>query len=240
MPPPWWAITRRPRMPVHLTGVDEPGEGGRRLVRPAERPPDPEVGLALGRVVGPCGVAGRVQPDHPVERLDPREDRVEAGIVQWHAADVGEELDAERAQLADRMVNLAQRRLDVTQRQGRREAREPVGEAPHQAGHLLVGAARHLGGGLRRVHLLERRDGEYEDLRVVAVPVHHPEAGVEVADDRVEAGRRPPGSSAAGPASSSRRGGAPGAADSRAAGCGRRRRFSASAHSGHRAAPGWV
>ena len=33
----------------------------------------------FGRVVGPRGVAGRVQPDHPVELLDPREDRVKRG-----------------------------------------------------------------------------------------------------------------------------------------------------------------
>ena len=85
------------------------------------------------------------------------------------------------------MVDLHQGRLDVTQRQGGRESHEPLGEAPHQAGHLIVGAPRQLGGGLRGVHLLQRRDGQHENLRVIAVPVHESETRVEVADGRVKA-----------------------------------------------------
>ena len=56
------------RVAVEVAGVDEPRHAHRRLVRPAERPPDAVPRPVLLGIVAP-GVAARgVHPDRPVER----------------------------------------------------------------------------------------------------------------------------------------------------------------------------
>ena len=56
-----------------------------------------------------------------------REDRLEFGLIQRAALDVGVELDAFCAQILDAAVNFLDHRIHVVHRQRRREAGEALG-----------------------------------------------------------------------------------------------------------------
>ena len=89
-----------------------------------------------------------MQPDRPVELGHGREDRLEAGIVERLARDVGEDLDAAGTELADRAPRFLHGALDVGQRDRGDEAGKRLGVLRAQFRHGVVADARELEPGL--------------------------------------------------------------------------------------------
>src|SRR2546427_1506371 len=120
------------RQPVEPAGEHEPRHEAAGLVGPAEHPPDLVLGLRLGRVIGEPRCAPLMHPDlQAVLVSHTPDDREELRLVEWPAVDVGEDLDAPGAELADGAVHLLERGGDVIHRQRGDEGRELFGVVPH-------------------------------------------------------------------------------------------------------------
>ena len=105
-----------------------------------------------------------MHPDRQVVRGHAGEDRPELGRAQRLAGDVGEDLDAARAEAFHRAVDLGERGLDVVHRQRRDERREAVGVPAAKLGQRVVGEPRELRRLVGGRDQLERRIGEREHL----------------------------------------------------------------------------
>ena len=176
----------------HLEGresVEEPFEhdvrhGGARLVRPAEGPPDLVVALLFLLVVGKVGAARRVHPDGQIELGHQREQRQRIRRSERRAQDIGEDLHADRAELAHRAFGLVEQPLRIVHRQRSDESREAARVLRDQLGHAVVGEPRQLGGKRRRPEDFDRRRAQADHLRIVAEQVHDAKARVEIDDRR--------------------------------------------------------
>src|SRR6266436_6254335 len=173
------------RQPVEHAREHEPRHEGAGLVRPAEQPPDLVPGLRLGRVIGELRGARRMHPDRqavPVRHA--LEDREELRLVERPAVDVGEDLDALRAELADGAVHLLERGRHVVHRQRGDEGRELPGVLSHDLSHAVVRQPRQLGGLLGVSQELDGRHRQGQDLLVLGEALHHAHALVEVPQHR--------------------------------------------------------
>ena len=80
-----------------------------------------------------CSRIGQVVLGHP------REDRQEFRRIERLAGDVGEDLDAEKAERVDRPFGFGNRRVDVGHRQARACTDEAIGMSGDERRHLVVG-----------------------------------------------------------------------------------------------------
>src|SRR5215207_5933680 len=96
---------------------DDAGHERRCLVRPAERPPDLVLRGGLADVVGEALVAVGVRPHHPVALGHLRPEGPQVRRVPRHARDARVDLDAQRAEVVDRTIDLVERRVQVVERQ---------------------------------------------------------------------------------------------------------------------------
>ena len=83
--------------------------------------------------------AGRMQPDGLVELVHGGEERLELGPVQRLAADVGEDLRADRAELFDGALDFAGAGVGRSQRCVGDEGREVLGVLGDELGQAVVG-----------------------------------------------------------------------------------------------------
>ena len=112
------------------------------------------------------------------------EQRQELVIGRRPPVEVREHLDAARPELVEGPARLVQRRLPIVVRQRRDEAGKPIRVVRHELGHAVVGAARQVRGlGPLRVDLDGRR-GDGQNLLIALVPVHDPEAHVQIDQHR--------------------------------------------------------
>jgi hypothetical protein len=123
-----------------------------------------------------------VHPDRPVELRHAREHRLEARVVGRAAVHVRVDLNAERAQLADRPVDLGQRGIDVVDRHAGHEAEEGVGPIAHQLGQRVVGQPGQLDGLGGPTERFDRWCRETDDLRVVLERLDHAQALINVVE----------------------------------------------------------
>ncbi len=156
----------------------------RGLVRPAERPPDLVPRAVLRLVVGERAVAARMDADRAVQLCGLREDRLELRLVPGTAADVGVDLDADRAELADRALQLGDARVDVVQRQLRDPAGERVRMPLDELRLTLVRNLCQLDRRRRVAHVLERWRRQARDLTVVVAELLELAALEVEVDDR--------------------------------------------------------
>ena len=110
--------------------------------------------------------------------------RLELGPVERLAADVGEDLHADRAELIDGALHLATPASPEAERGVGDEAREVLGMLGHQLGQPVVADLGELQRNLRAALAdgLQRRRRQRQDLRVVGELLDHLEARVEVVD----------------------------------------------------------
>ena len=87
------------RQLVEKSGIDQPRHAGRGLVGPAEAEPDLVLGRLLAGVVGKIRAAHRMHPDRQIVLDHAPEDRPEFRRAQRLAGDIGEDLDAARAEV---------------------------------------------------------------------------------------------------------------------------------------------
>src|SRR5437879_576380 len=173
------------RQPVEHAGEHEPRHEGAGLVGPAEQPPDLVLGLRLGRVVGELRGARRMHPDRQAVLVrHALEDREELRLVERPAVDVGEDLDALGAELADGAVHLLERGGDVIHRQRGDEGRELPGVLLHDLGHAVVRQPGQLGGLLGTSQKLDGGHRQGQDLPVLGEALHHAHALVQVPQHR--------------------------------------------------------
>src|SRR5882762_6892325 len=173
------------RQLVEHAGEHEPRHEGAGLVGPAEQPPDLVLGLRLGRVIGELRGARRMHPYRQAVLVrHALENREELRLVERPAVDVGEDLDALRAELADGAVHLLERRRHVVHRQRGDEGRELPGVLPHDLRHAVVRQPRQLGGLLGTSEELDGRHRQGQDLLVLGEALHHAHALVEVPQHR--------------------------------------------------------
>ena len=152
----------------------QPRHGGRRLVRPAERPPDFVERLLLVDIVRHIGAARRVHPDRLSQLVHFFPERQILRPVERFAGDVGVDLHAERAELLDRALRLAHAGIGRIERYLRDPTRKMVaflgaqlGKAVVDEADQLVDLGRSLGEGL------DRRLRVGQDLPIVLEAIHH-------------------------------------------------------------------
>ena len=121
-----------------------------------------------------------MQPDREIELRHGREDRLESGVVERPAGDVGENLNPARAELLDRTLRLLHRTLDVGHRHGRDESRKARAMALAQPGHGVIADARQVQSDLSGGKVLDRRVRQRNDLAVIAELVHLAKPLIEV------------------------------------------------------------
>ena len=167
-------------MAVEHAGKHQPRHRDAGLVRPAEAPPHLEARFLLRRIVRHRGGARRMQPDRQVVRGHRGKHRLEALLVERMARDVGEDLDAARAELSDRALGFLQRAIHIVERHRGDEGRKAPRVRGAQLRHRVVGDARELRRGLALRDLLQRRVGQRDHLRVVADLVHLGKAQIEI------------------------------------------------------------
>ena len=167
-------------MAVEQPAENEPRHRHRGLVGPPEAPPHLVARLLLRRVVRHAGGARRMQPDRQVVAGERREYRRKARLIERVPGDVGENLNAARAQRLDRALGFRERPVHVVERDGRDKGREAVGMARAEFRHGIVGDARERLCGRALRDVLDRRVGQRDHLPVVARGIHLAEAGVEI------------------------------------------------------------
>ena len=167
-------------MAVEQAGEHEAAHRHRRLIGPAEAPPHLVARFLLRRVVGHVGGARRVQPDRQVVLGHRGEERAKLRQVERLAGDVGEDLHAARAEVADGALGFRDGRVDVGQRDCRHEGGEALGMLRAQLRHGVVADPRQRFGGLALGEVLDRRIGQADDLAIVAEFVHLAKARVEI------------------------------------------------------------
>ena len=167
-------------MAVEDPGENQPRHRHRSIVGPAEAPPHLEARKALRGIVRGFRRARGMQPDRQVIAGHGGEERGVAGIVERPPCDMGENLDADGAQLLDRAPELGHGGVHIAQGQSGDESRKAVLVATHQLGHAVIGDARQRRGLIRRREILDRRIGQRHDLPVVAELVHAAEAAIEI------------------------------------------------------------
>ena len=171
-----------PRVAVEQPREHQPRHRDRGLVGPAEAPPHLEARALLGLVVRHVRGARRVHPDRQIVFRHRVEQGLELGLVERPSADIGEDLDAACAEVADRPVQLVHRPVHVVHRERGDEGDEPVRVKTDQLRHRVVGDPCELRPRGRVGNVLERRVGKRNHLPVLAELVHQPEADVEVVD----------------------------------------------------------
>src|SRR5881396_3193407 len=112
------------------------------------------------------------------------EDREELRLVERPAVDVGDDLDAPGAELADGAVHLLERGGDVVHRQRGDEGRELPGVLLHDLRHAVVRQPGQLGGLLGASQKLDGRHRQGQDLPVLGEALHHAHALVQVPQHR--------------------------------------------------------
>jgi hypothetical protein len=167
-------------MPVEEPVEDQPGHGYTGLVGPAKSPPDLVLRFSLGVVVGEASPARGVQQDGEVILRHGLEERTKLGRVQRFAGSVAKNLNASRAKLSDRAVELDQRRFRVVHGQRSGEGGKSVRVAFDELRHTVVCRPGQLDGDRRAGQGFDGRRGQAQDLMVVVEAVHDPEALVEV------------------------------------------------------------
>ena len=171
-------------MAIEDAGEDEARHRHAGFVRPPERPPDLELRFRLARVVADVGAAIRVQPHRQVERRHALDERQVFRRVERLAVDVREELNAPGAQLGDRALDLAHRRIGIAKRQRGDESRKTIRMLPHELRHPVVGEARQIDAVLPLRVDLDRRRRDRQDLLIVLEAIHDAEALVEIDQHR--------------------------------------------------------
>src|SRR5207247_5049903 len=106
--------------------------------------------------------------------------RQQVWIVERFPIDVGIELDAAQPQAPDRVVDFAQRRRDIIERQAGNTGGEAVWILCDQRGELLIGDTGQLRTLPGRRHRLDRRQRQAQHLDVVVEPVQNAKARVQV------------------------------------------------------------
>src|SRR5438046_3900519 len=112
------------------------------------------------------------------------EDREELRLVERPAVDVGEDLDAPGAEVADARVHILERGSDVIHRQRGDEGRELPGVLLHDLSHAVVRQPGQLGGLLGTSQELDGRHRQSQDLLVLGEALHHAHALVQVPQHR--------------------------------------------------------
>ena len=166
---------------VHDAGEHQPRHRRRGLVGPAQGPPDFVFRFFLAEIIGEIGGARRMQPDRLAELVHGGEERVELGIVERLAGDVGVDLHAERAVL-DRALALAHAGVGRGERGFRHPAGEIIGIFLADLGEAVVDQ---LGVFLDLRALGERRQRRHrigQDLRIVVELIDNLPARVEIVD----------------------------------------------------------
>ena len=161
----WWVMIFRLGSSSKMPGVDQPRHAGGGLVGPAEAEPDLVLRRLLAGVVGKIRPAHRMHPDRQVVRGHAAEDRPELGRAQRLAGDVGEHLDAARAELRrprgrSRRAQASTLFIGSDAMNAGKRSRMPAAEL----GQRVVGDARELRRLVGRRDQLERRIGEREHL----------------------------------------------------------------------------
>ena len=128
--------------------------------------------------------ARRMQPDRLVERVHGGEERLELRPIQRLAADVGEDLRADGAEVLDGALDLAGAGVGRRQRCVGDEGRKVLGVLGDQLGQAVVGKPRQLESdiGAALAHGFQGRHGDGQHLRIVGELLDHATAGVEVVD----------------------------------------------------------
>ena len=127
-----------------------------------------------------------MKPHGAVGILEFGEQRLEARIIERHAQDIGVQLYAQRTELSQSTVELAQGLVDVAQRQRSRESGEAVWKPLDQFRHLVIGDAGKLRRDSRRPDLFKRWHGKHQDLGIIAVWLDLPPPCVQVGQHRIE------------------------------------------------------
>ena len=125
-----------------------------------------------------------MHPDGPVKGCQYGEEGREARIVERQAVYVGEDLNAQRAEVADRPLGFGDGRVRVVHRQRCREAQKAVRMPRDQRGDLVVREARQVARNRGFAERLDGRRGQREHLAVPVEAVHDAEALVEVVKAR--------------------------------------------------------
>ena len=112
-----------------------------------------------------------------------------SGCRERLARDIGEDLDAARAEAGHRTIDLGERRLDIVHGQRCDEGRESVGMPAAELRERVVREARELWRLVGRSNELERRIGEREHLLQAVELVEQGEPRIDV-PQRLEAGKR--------------------------------------------------
>ena len=173
------------RQLVENAGIDQPRHAGGGLVRPAEAEPDLVLRRLLAGIVRKIRAAHGMHPDRQVVRHHLLEDRPELGRAQRLAGDIGEHLDAARAEMRDRAVDLVEAGLDIVHRQRRDERRKAIRMAAADLGQRIVRHARQLRRLLGRCDQLERRIGEADHLAQVVELIEQAAPRIDI-DQRLQ------------------------------------------------------
>ncbi len=128
-----------------------------------------------------------MHPHRQVARGHALEDRPEGAVRERFARDVGEQLDAARAERIDGAVDLDERSLDVVHRQRCDEGGEAVGVPAAELRQGVVGHARELRRGRGPGDQFQRRIGERDHLLQPVELVEQGEPGVDI-PQRLEPG----------------------------------------------------
>jgi len=159
-----------------------------RVVRPAEGPPDLELGCVFLQVVREVRAAIRMQPDRQIVSHHGLEQREELRRDDRLAENIGVDLNALRAEFGHGTLRFDQRSLGCVHRQRGRECDEVVGILLDQLSHAVVGDAREFDGLFGCGVELDWRRGQREHLLVLGELLHNLETDVEVVEHRDAAG----------------------------------------------------
>ena len=173
---------------VEQPRVDQARHARRSLIRPAEAEPDLRLGRLLAGIVGKIRASHRMHPDRQVVRRHSLEDRAKLGFRQRPARDIGEDLDAARAEGGHRTIDLGERRLDIVHGERCNERRESVGMPAAKLRERVVREARERWRLVGRSNELERRVGEREHLLQAIELVEQGKPRIDV-PQRLQAGK---------------------------------------------------
>ena len=173
---------------VEQSRVDQARHARRGLIGPAEAEPDLRLGRLLAGIVGKIRASHRMHPDRQVVRRHSLEDRAKLGFRERPARDIGEDLDAARAEGGHRTIDLGERRLDIVHGERCNERRESVGMPAAKLRERVVREARERWRLVGRSNELERRVGEREHLLQAIELVEQGKPRIDV-PQRLQAGK---------------------------------------------------